>query len=243
MERRKAIVPRFSLAVLIGLITALASADSALAQQAGTASAISDKHNYVVGRDAAIAISGKLPVACAGTTVQVALFTRGPASAVNEVDDLIPPAGTTVTANGSFAASLGLPTRLPLGPRTTFAGVRGGCLAAPVVSVSGPVLLSVLDPVENNGFAGTFVIPATVLNRTENIAGGGTLGAALGSVAVFAGGTKCTQVDVSKGVALDSEGNAHLHVGGPGQPPACSRDGAAISFVTPRDRPFSKRGL
>jgi len=96
------------------------------------------------------------------------------------------------------------------------------------------VYFGVADPVENREFAGTFVIPAAVLGTTANIGGGGTLGQSLGMLTALTDGTKCTTVDLVKGPAIDSDGNAHIHVGGPNQPAACSRDGATMSFVNGR---------
>jgi hypothetical protein len=189
------------------------------------------KQTYVIGRDTEIPVSGQLGASCAGTSVQAALYTRGPAAPNNTVDEVLAPASATVAADGSFRASIKLPPALPSGLRTGPIGVAGPCLKAPVFFLAGPVMLAVADAADNAGVAGTFIIPGSILNSTANTAGGETIGKTLGTVSVFADGVLCASIPVASGPALDSAGSAHLHVGGAEQPAACSREGATITFV------------
>ncbi|HLF76229.1 MAG TPA: SdrD B-like domain-containing protein [Dehalococcoidia bacterium] len=64
--------------------------------------------------------------------------------------------------------------------------------------------------------------------------GADTLGQALGSLTVLADGTTCLGVEVS-----GARGDVVLEVGRPGQPAACTTDGAAITFVDGRGRRLS----
>jgi hypothetical protein len=110
------------------------------------------------------------------------------------------------------------------------------------VSGSGPVLIAVRDEVENKDFAGTIVIPASVVQSTANLAAPArTLGESIGSLKVFADGTFCTEVKLGDGSATDRSGNVRIHIGGKDQSTSCSKEGAVLSFVNARGQTFFEK--
>lgn len=226
------------------LLFSLLSVGTAAAQQTEAGTVSIPKQVYVVGRDKGIDVTAQLPAACAGSVVSVTLYTRGPAAAVNPKDEVFTPASGSVSSDGSVRVLFPLPAQLPSGPRTGSLGLEAPCLSRPLFSGVGPVLVAIDDPAENKDSSGTFVVPGAFLTSTTNIGGGGTLAQSLGTLTALADGQKCITVDLAQGSAVDGQGNARIHVGGKGQPLACSREGAIITFVDARGQTlFEKRTL
>ncbi len=180
-----------------------------------------------VGRDATVRIEATLPATCAGTDVTVALFQNGGAARINQLDPLFEPVSARVSTDGSIVGEVRLPAILPSGLKTLWPGVIGACLKSPVVSVAPGLLFGVLDPSENPGPSGTFVVPRASLfmGRAEQVVSG--------SLTVFADGIQCTVVSLEDSKGKDADGNVRIHVGGPSQPSACSRQGAGVTFRYP----------
>lgn len=189
----------------------------------------------VVGRDAAMNVVGNLPASCAGREVEVGLFIRdrGDPKVITPFE----PSNTArtnaaVSTAGTFSVSFPLPRELPDGPTRVWPGVRGDCVDAPVVDDSLGVELAVLDPVRNPGRTSTVLLSSEALASVSNGPDRTSLGAFLGSVEVRADGERCTGV-ATDGVSAGSPPLA-LRLGEAGQPAACSRAGARLTFFNSR---------
>lgn len=182
---------------------------------------------FVVGRDSVVRIEATLPASCVGTEVTVSLFQNGGAARVNEADPLFKPVVARVDAGGSVAGGVRMPSGLPTGLKTLWPGVAGACLKQPVVSTAPGLLFGLRDPSENPGPSATFVVPRASLfmGRSEQVVSG--------SLTAFADGVRCITASLEDPKAKDGDGNVRIHVGGPSQPPACSREGAVVTFRYP----------
>lgn len=190
----------------------------------------------VVGKDATVGIEATLPASCAGSDVTVALFQNGGAARVNQPDPAFEPVSARVNADGSVVGQVRLPAKLPAGLKTLWPGVTGACLKSPFVSFAPGLLFGVIDLLENPGTSATFVVPRASLfmGRTEQVVSG--------SLTAFADDVQCTVVSLVDSKAKDADGNVRIHVGGPSQPSACSRQGAVVSFRYPNGaRLFERR--
>ncbi|MBA4181518.1 MAG: hypothetical protein C0506_13090 [Anaerolinea sp.] len=229
MDTELTAVARAALTVAVGLVAVavLAGSPGALAQSPEGSIRQTETRLAVVGRDQSVRIDAILPSSCVGSEVTVALFQRGGAARVNDVEPLFEPVSVRVGAGGAVVGQLRLPGSLPSGLKTLWPGVTGSCLTSPVISTAPGLLFGVRDPSENPGASATFVVPRASLfqGRSEQVVSG--------SLTAFADGVKCTTVSLEGPGARDAEGNIRIHVGGPSQPAACSRQGARVTFRYP----------
>lgn len=190
----------------------------------------------VVGRDVALSVGGNLAPACAGQNLDIGLFVRDradPRVITPFGSPATTPASTAVNSDGTFTASIPLPGELPDGPSRVWPGVQGDCLDAPVVDDSLGVELAILDSVRNPGSTSTIVLSSAALASISNGPDKVPLGAFLGSVDVRADGESCASI-VTDSVNAGAAPLA-LRLGEAGQPAACSKPGAHLTF-------FNKRG-
>lgn len=209
------------------VVVILAASGGVLAQSPEGSIRQPETRLAVVGRDQSVRIDATLPSSCVGSEVTVALFQRGGAARVNEVEPLFEPVSVRVGAAGAVVGQVRLPGSLPSGLKTLWPGVTGSCLTSPVISTAPGLLFGVRDPAENPGASATFVVPRASLfqGRSEQVVSG--------SLTAFADGVQCTTASLEGPAAKDAEGNVRIHVGGPSQPAACSRQGARVTFRYP----------
>lgn len=189
----------------------------------------------VIGKDLALPISGSLGPGCAGQVVEAGLFVRDradPKLITPFGSPAATPASTAVNSDGTFTASIPLPRELPGGPTRVWPGVQGSCLEAPVVDDLLGVELAVLDPARNPGNTSTILLSPEALASVSNGPDRTPLGAFLGSVTVLADGQPCASV-TTDGVTAGSLPPV-LRLGEPGQPAACAKPGAHLTFINKR---------
>lgn len=198
------------------------SADAQQSQPGSIAPPVSQV--VVQGRDSSFRVDGTLPQECVGSKVTVGLYVRGGGASVNQRSPETVAAETTVMPGGSFTASVPAPRLAAPKPFVAWPGVEGGCLTRPVVSVAPGLRFAVPDQAENGTDSGTFVIPkdSLFLGRAEQ--------AVKIVLTASINGVTCAVADVTDPTTKDKDGNVRIHIGGRKQPPACSRDGAAIRF-------------
>jgi hypothetical protein len=192
----------------------------------------------VIGRDHDVRVEATLPAACVGSDVTVGLFENGGARRVNALDPLFAPMVVWVAPGGQVVTQIRLPDSVPSGLETVYPGATGGCLEFPMVSTEPGLLVGLLDPSENPAASATFVVPRASLVGVRSL-----LDVPV-SLTVFADGIQCTTANLEDQSAKDADGNIRIHVGGPSQPPACSREGALVTFRYPRgELLYEKRNL
>jgi hypothetical protein len=205
----------------------VAGATAALAQTSDSRVGGPADRLVVVGRDTEVAIEATLPLSCAGSVVTFGLYEHGGAARINSVDPLFKTVVTTVAPDGKAAARLPVPASMPPELRTVWPGVSGACLPTPVVSTERGLLFGLLDRTENPGTSATFVVPRSSLFFGHDVQ------VQKGSLTVFADGVRCTIANLEDSSAKDAAGNVRIHVGGPSQPTACSREGSRVTFRYP----------
>ena len=223
-------VTLFSVALLTVAFGLAPVAAQAPAQSVRASSPVS-----VVGRDVALSVAGNLAPACAGQNVDTGLFVRdraNPRVITPFGSPAATPASTSVNTDGTFTAAIPLPQELPDGPTRVWPGVQGDCLDASIVDDSLGVELAVLDPVRNPGNTSTILLSSAALASVSNGPDKVRLGAFLGSVDVRADGESCASV-VTDSMSAGSAPLA-LRLGEAGQPAACSKPGAHLTFLNKR---------
>jgi hypothetical protein len=123
---------------------------------------------------------------------------------------------------------------LPLDPErqepvTAWAAVSGACLERPKFTDT-TVHVGLYEPEQNPNGSGTIFVPAWVLRSESNVGDGRMLAEAVGRLSVFADGTLCLEAELTSEQVLDEAGNARIRVGADGQPAACRREGARLTF-------------
>lgn len=223
-------VTLFSVALLTVALGLVPVGAQAPAQSVRASSPVS-----IVGRDVALSVVGNVAPACAGQDLDAGLFVRDRADpkVITPFGSLAATsASTVVNSDGTFAASVPLPRELPDGPIRVWPGVQGDCLDAPVVDDSLGVELAVLDPVRNPGSTSTILLSSAALASVSNGPDKVPLGAFLGSVDVRADGESCASI-ATESVSAGSAPLA-LRLGEAGQPAACSKPGAHLTFLNKR---------
>lgn len=223
-------VTLFSVALLTVALGLASAAAQAPAQGVRATSPVS-----VVGRDVALSVVGNVAPACAGQNLDTGLFVRDRADpkVITPFESLAATsASTVVNSDGTFAASIPLPRELPDGPTRVWPGVQSDCLDTPIVDDSLGVELATLDPGRNPESTSTILLSSAALASVSNGPDKATLGAFLGSVDVRADGESCATI-MTDSVSAGSAPLA-LRLGEAGQPAACSKPGAHLTFLNKR---------